>query len=40
LELPAETAATTVLATMVRLLEALCDYDRTGRWRLEVFERA
>lgn len=40
LELPAETGAAVVLATMCRLLEGLCDYDRTGRWRLEVFERS
>jgi hypothetical protein len=39
-EVPPDTASTTVLQTMCRLLEALCDYDRTGQWRLEVFERA
>jgi hypothetical protein len=38
-DVPPETSSATVLSTMCRLLEALCDYDRTGRWRLEVFER-
>lgn len=39
LEVPPEVPAATVLATMRRLLEELCDYDRTGKWRLEVYER-
>lgn len=40
LEVPAELPSTTVLATMCHLLEQLCDYERTGKWRLEVYERA
>jgi hypothetical protein len=38
-EVPPDAPAAEVVATMCRLLETLCDYDRTGRWRLEVFER-
>jgi hypothetical protein len=40
LEVPAETPSTTVLEVMRSALGALCDYDRTGTWRLDVFERA
>ena len=38
-EVPAELPSATVLATMCHLLERLCDYERSGRWRLEVYER-
>jgi hypothetical protein len=40
LEVPPETPATKVLDVMRSLLSVLCDYERTGKWRLEVFERA
>jgi hypothetical protein len=40
LELPADTVSSTVLETMCRLLDALCTYERTGRWRMEIFERS
>lgn len=38
-EVPPETSASSVLAVMRHFLESLCDYDRTGRWRLELYER-
>lgn len=40
LEVPPETSSSTVLDVMRSVLGALCDYDITGKWRLEVFERA
>jgi hypothetical protein len=40
LEVPPETPSTRVLDVMRSILSALCDYNRTGKWRLEVFERA
>jgi len=40
LEVPPETTSTTLLDVMRSVLSRLCDYDRTGKWRLEVFERA
>jgi hypothetical protein len=39
-DVPPDATAATVLTTMCRLLEALCAYDRTGRWRMEIYERA
>lgn len=39
-EVPPEISAHSVLAVMRHFLESLCDYDRTGRWRLEVYERS
>jgi len=32
--------AVVVLEAMRRLLEGLCDYERTGTWRLDVYHRA
>ncbi len=40
LEVPAALPSATLLSTMCHVLERLCDYERTGRWRLEVYERA
>ena len=40
LEIPPETPSTTVLDVMRSVLSALCDYNRTGKWRLDVFERS
>jgi hypothetical protein len=40
LEVPADADAGMVLATMMSLLSALCDYRMTGKWRLDIFERA
>jgi hypothetical protein len=40
LDVPAATESRTVLSVMCSLLTALCDYERTGTWRLDVFERA
>jgi hypothetical protein len=40
LEVPPETPAPRVLEVMRRVLATLCDYDRTGKWRLDVFVRA
>jgi hypothetical protein len=40
LEVPPGTPATTVLDVMRSVLSMLCDYERTGKWRLDVFERA
>jgi hypothetical protein len=39
LEVPADTPATTILDVMCRVLVELCDYERTGRWRMELYER-
>lgn len=40
LEVPPDTTASTLLDVMRSVLSVLCDYDTTGKWRLEVFERA
>jgi hypothetical protein len=40
LEVPPDTPATKVLDVMRTVLSVLCDYDRTGKWRLDVFERS
>ena len=40
LEVPPETGSARVLDVMRAALSVLCDYERTGRWRLDVFERA
>jgi hypothetical protein len=40
LDVPADAPSDEVLVRMQTLLTALCDYDRTGKWRLEVFERS
>jgi hypothetical protein len=40
LEVPPDTPPSRVLEVMRSLLDKLCDYDRTGTWRLDVFERA
>jgi hypothetical protein len=40
LEVPPDTPSVRVLEVMRAVLSKLCDYDRTGRWRLDVFERA
>jgi hypothetical protein len=40
LEVPVETSSSLVLTSMRALLTALCDYEPTGRWRMDVFERA
>ena len=40
LEVPPDAAPAVVLAAMTNLLVGLCDYRRTGKWRLDVFERA
>ena len=39
LEVPPGAPAVTVLGAMQQLLEGLCDYERTGRWRLDVYQR-
>ncbi len=39
-EVPPGTPARSILSVMRQFLESLCDYDRTGRWRLEVYERS
>jgi hypothetical protein len=39
LEVPPDTAPATVLGVMTSLLSGLCDYQRTGKWRLDIFER-
>jgi hypothetical protein len=40
LEVPPTAEPAEVLACMQRMLSSLCDYDRTGTWRLDVFERS
>jgi hypothetical protein len=40
LDVPADTPVPRVLELMRHLLSVLCDYERTGRWRLDVYERA
>jgi hypothetical protein len=40
LEVPPEATPSSVLEVMCSALTKLCDYDRTGTWRLDVFERA
>ncbi|HUD68647.1 MAG TPA: hypothetical protein VMQ40_00245 [Acidimicrobiales bacterium] len=40
LEVPGEVDPATVLTVMTSVLADLCDYRRTGNWRLDVFERA
>ncbi len=39
LEVPVGTAASLVLNTMCSLSDALCDYDKTGDWRMDLFVR-
>jgi hypothetical protein len=40
LEVPADTAPPAILEAMRRLLTGLSDFEPTGRWRMDVFERA
>lgn len=40
LEVPPDTPAARLLQVMCSALGLLCDYERTGAWRLDVFERA
>ena len=40
LEVPPDTPPASVLEVMRSVLSVLCDYDRTGTWRLDVYERA
>lgn len=40
LEVPPGTPPTTVLDVMRSALSRLCEYNQTGKWRLDVFERA
>lgn len=40
LEVPPETPSSTLLDVMRSVLSVLCDYERTGKWRLDVYERA
>ena len=40
LEVPGEAEPATVLGVMTSLLAGLCEYRRTGNWRLDVFERS
>jgi hypothetical protein len=40
LDVPPETPTPQVLEVMRTLLSSLCDYERTGKWRLDVYERA
>lgn len=39
LEVPAGTSAIRVVDVMCSLSATLCDYDKTGTWRLELFTR-
>ena len=39
LEVPAGTPSVEVLACMRRFLDALCDFERTGKWRMDVYLR-
>lgn len=39
LDVPLDTTSRVVLAVTLRLLAGLCDFERTGRWRMDVFER-
>ena len=39
LSVPAETPAAQVLDVMCSLTKSLCDYDQTGRWRMDLFIR-
>lgn len=39
LEVPTSTSPSQILAVMCSVLGSLCDYDRTGTWRLDVYER-
>ena len=40
LEVPSDAQSAQVLSVMCSLLDSLCDYARTGRYRMDVFERA
>ncbi len=40
LDVPATTPSSEVLDAMCRLLGGLCDFERTGKWRMDVYERA
>lgn len=39
LEVPPETPSSTLLEVTCTVLGSLCDFERTGRWRMDVFER-
>jgi hypothetical protein len=39
LEVPTDAPAAQVLDVMCSLTRALCDYDQTGRWRMDLFVR-
>ena len=39
LEVPPGTSSDIILATMCALLDSLCDYERSGKWRMDVYER-
>jgi hypothetical protein len=39
LEVPADAAAAQVVDVMCTMSESLCDYDLTGRWRLDLYVR-
>jgi len=40
LEVPVEAAAAQVVDVMCTMTESLCDYELTGRWRLDLYVRA
>jgi len=39
LEVPTDTSAHQVLDLMCSLTQSLCDYDQTGRWRMDLYLR-